>query len=156
MTLSWTQAAAAFLEVARGRRSSLGTPTVTATPVPESAASASGEAAARRTRGTELGRRRPHTTCAAGRGWEEEKPQFTPTAAAAGGGAKAWRRRSSSRPGASGGSGWRRRLGRIASCFVYAAGLCHVTAYICPCCMPVVYPCQTKKSIRRVKSSISK
>ena len=38
--LSWTQAAAALVEEARGRSSASGTPTVTATPVPASAESA--------------------------------------------------------------------------------------------------------------------
>ena len=118
MMLSWTQAAAALVEEARGRSSASGTPTVTATPVPASAESASEEATARRTRGTELGRSRPCTTCAAGSGWEDAKPQFTPTAEAAGGGATARKGSSRRRPGANGGSG-RRRLDGIASCSVW-------------------------------------
>lgn len=111
--LSWTQAAAALVEEARVRSSASGTPTVTATPVPASAESASEEAAARRTRGTELGRSRPCTTRAAGSGCEDAKPQFTPTAEAAGGGATS-RSRRRRRPGTNGGSG-RRGLDGIAS-----------------------------------------
>jgi hypothetical protein len=117
--LSWTHAAAALVEEARGRSSASGIPTLTAMPVPSSAVSASEEAAARRTRGTELGRRRPRTTCAAGSEWEDAKPQFTPTAEAGGGGAMA--RSNRRRPGTSG-RGELRRRDSIASCSVRAGG----------------------------------